>query len=100
MGVSNRKKEETKANIAIAVIMTLSFLAGMMLITIKYLIQEYVPIIAYINPVSLVTDGLYSLYYYTTHGRFFTNIVCLGVFIIIMNIITYFFIRRKKYDSI
>lgn len=41
-----------------------SFLAGLMNVEIKNLIEKAVPIIKHINPATLVVDGLYSLYYY------------------------------------
>jgi ABC-2 type transport system permease protein len=96
----NKKGEEFKANIIIAVTMTCSFFAGMMMQGIQYIIAKHVPILSYINPVNLITDGLYSLYYYTGHERFFMNVIFLTIFSIIFSAGSYFFIRRKKYDSI
>ena len=66
IGVSNKKNEGMKMSILISVTMLLSFLSGMMVLKMKYIIAENVPILAKINPVNMVTDGLYSLYYYNT----------------------------------
>ena len=68
--------------------------------TMKYIIQEHAPIVNKINPVAVITDGLYSLYYYNTLDRYFYNIINLIIFSVVMVIGSYFFIRRKKYDSI
>lgn len=100
IGACSRKSEEFKSNIIIAINMTCSFFAGMMIQGIQYFIAKYVPILSYINPVNLITDGLYSLYYYTGHERFFMNVIFLLIFSIIFSAGSYIFIRRKKYDSI
>jgi ABC-2 type transport system permease protein len=94
------KDENTKIAILISVSMILSFLSGMMFLDMKYIISENVPILANINPVNLITDALYSLYYYSTHTRFYTNIFYLIIFSIICCAVTYKSIRRKKYASL
>ena len=80
--------------------MACSFLAGMMMVEMKYILAEKAPIIAKINPVTMITDGLYSLYYYDSLDRYFYNIISLIIFSVIMIGASYLFIRRKKYDSI
>lgn len=91
---------DTKINVNMAITMVLSFLSGMMVIEMKYWVQERFPLAAYINPVNLITDGLYALYYYTTNDRYFFNILCLLVIGIIMSAISLIMMRDKKYDSI
>jgi len=100
IGVSNRKSEGTKSAILIAITMSCSFLAGMMIWNMRYIVESYVPFINRINPVALITDALYSLYYFDTLDRYFTNLIYLGLITLVMIVISYFFIRRKKYDSI
>jgi len=100
VGVSNRKGEGAKTAILLTVTMTGSFLAGMMVWNMKYIIATHAPIINKINPVAIITDALYTLYYYNTLDRYFINIINLLVLSIILIGSSYFFIRRKKYDSI
>lgn len=100
IGVSNKKDENMKTGIVLSVTMACSFLAGMMMEDMKYIIAEKAPLLAKINPVTMITDGLYSLYYYDNLDRFFYNIISLIIFSIIMIAAAYLFIRRKKYDSI
>lgn len=100
IGNALKTKFDTKTSINTMISMACSFFAGMMVIDIKYWIQENFPIGAYINPVSLITDALYSLYYYTTNDRYFFNIFCLLVIGVIMFIISLIMMRKKKYDSI
>lgn len=66
----------------------------------KYIIDKNVPIINKLNPASMITDGFYSLYYYDTLDRYLFNIASLLIFSGIMILISYFGLRRQKYDSI
>jgi len=95
-----KKSEGLKIGVLIGTSMTGSFLAGMMSSDIKYLVQKSIPILAYINPVALITDGFYSLYYYNNHQRFFVNISILTFLSIVFCLITYLIIRRQKYASL
>lgn len=92
--------EEAKIGILIAITMIGCFLSGMMGITMKYVIDKNVPILNIINPANMITDGFYSLYYYNTLSRFYFNIVSLVIFSAIMIIVSFWGLRRKKYDSI
>ena len=92
--------EGSKTGILISVIMLGSFLSGMMGITMKYVIDKNIPIINKLNPVNMITDGLYSLYYYNTLDRYYFNIISLVIFSIIMMILSINSLRRQKYDSI
>lgn len=77
-----------------------SFLAGLMNYEIKYIVDTNMPFAKYINPVNLVTDGLYSLYYYTTAERYNQNIIILLIMGIVCAIGTYLVLRRQKYASL
>lgn len=100
IGISNKKDENAKVGILIAITMTCSFFAGMMgAPQIKYTMEKSMPFIKY-NPVSLITDGFHSLYSYTTLDMYFEKLICIAIFSIIMIALSYVFIRRKKYDSI
>lgn len=92
--------EGAKTGITIAITMFLAVLSGMMGVTLKYVIDTNVPIINKLNPNNLITDGFYSLYYYNTLDRFYSNILLLAIFIIICFAISFISLRREKYDSI
>lgn len=94
------KNENTRQGIVMAVTMLGCFFSGMMGITMKYVIDKNMPLINMINPASMITDGFYSLYYYDTLNRFYFDIMSLIIFSSILLIISYFLMRRKKYDSI
>ena len=95
-----KSNENTKTGILISLTMLASFLSGMMGITMKYVIDTNIPILNKINPAAMITDGFYSLYYYSTLDRFYFNIISLIIFSIIMLFISYQGLRREKYDSI
>lgn len=100
IGVSNKKDENAKVGMLIAISMICSFFAGMMgAPQLKYTMEKSMPIIKY-NPVSLITDGFHSLYSYATLDVYFEKVISIVIFSIIMIGLSYIFIRRKKYDSI
>jgi ABC-2 type transport system permease protein len=92
--------ENSKLGLIIGISMAFSFFAGMMGITMKYIIDKNVPIINQINPVSMITDGLYSLYYYDTYNRYIFDIVSLLIFSLVLILLSFMKLRRQKYDSI
>lgn len=95
-----KKSEGIKMAIVIGITMLGSFLAGLMSTDIKYIVDKGFPPAKYINPVSLITDGFYCLYYYDTYERFYMNLGILGGMAVLFCLITYSILRRQKYESI
>ncbi|TYQ13286.1 UNVERIFIED_CONTAM: ABC-2 type transport system permease protein [Acetivibrio alkalicellulosi] len=95
-----KKSEGIKTAIMVSTTMIGSFLAGMMFHQIKYIVSENVPFLAMINPVNIITDAFYSLYYYDTLRRYWLNMGLATIFIIIFSVGTYLVLRRQKYASI
>jgi ABC-2 type transport system permease protein len=91
---------QLKTAVMITVNIVMSFLAGMMVADIKYTVTHAVPLLAYINPANLISDALYSLYYYSSHARFFLNFGLLLGFAAVFYLCVYLIIRRQKYASI
>ena len=100
VGVWTKKKAEVKEAILTIVILGGGFLSGMMIADMKYLIAENLPLLSYLNPVNLVADAMYSLYYYDTYDRFYLNIGILCIITVLLSVASYFGIRRKNYASI
>ena len=92
--------EGLRTSILIGVSMLLSFLSGMMYVPVKYYVTQAIPAMAFINPLNVITDGFYALYYYRTHTRFFINVGVLWIFILLFATITIIRLRRLKYASI
>lgn len=95
-----RKSEGFKTAVMISTIMVCCFFAGMMFQDMKYIIAVNVPLLSYLNPLNLLTDAFYSLYYYDTFTRYYTNIAVLLAFTAVFFTGTYLVIRRKKYASL
>lgn len=100
LGVSNKATIDTKIGLGIAITMTMSFLAGMMKSDMKVIVAEKAPIINKINPVAIVTDAVYSLYYYDSMDRFMQNMIYLGIVTAIFIIVSLCFMRGKEYESL
>lgn len=99
--VSNRKSEGFKIGILISVTMTCCFFSGMMgVIDIKVFFEETFPLLAKINPVNIITDGLYSLFAYDNLDVYYNCLARISIFSMVLITLSFMFIRRKKYDSI
>lgn len=101
IGVSNKKSEGFKIGVLISVIMMCCFFSGMMgVIDIKVYFDETFPLLAKINPVNIITDGLYSLFAYDNLDVYYNCLQRISIFSLIFIVLSFIFIRRKKYDSI
>lgn len=95
-----RGGENTKTMALIGIVMAGCFLSGMMGITMKNLIDKNIPFLNRINPVAMITDGLYALYYYDSMDRFYFDAVSLVIFSAVVLLISWRGLRRQRYDSI
>lgn len=100
MGVWVNKSHGVQSALLVSIILACSFLSGMMYADIKYIIAKKAPILVYINPINLLTDSFYSLYYYDNFTTFSQNIAILVIMTIILGVISYLGLRRKTYASI
>ncbi|MEG0314877.1 MAG: ABC transporter permease [Erysipelotrichaceae bacterium] len=100
VGVLVKKDSDTKTTIVSMTTMIFSFCAGMMLPNVKFIITENIPLLGYINPVNMITDGLYSLYYYGNYDKYIFNLISLVIFSIVLITISCIALRRQKYDCI
>lgn len=95
-----------KANVKVrsailnVIVMGGGFLSGMMIVDMKYIISTKAPIVSYLNPANLITDALYSLYYYDDFAKYNLNLLMLGILTVLFCGITYLSIRRREYASI
>lgn len=101
VGVSNRKSADFKIGILISVTMACCFFSGMMgEISVKVFFDETFPLIAKINPINIITDGLYSLFAYDNLDVYYNCLTRISIFSLVLIALSFVFIRRKKYDSI
>lgn len=92
--------EDTKMSMISAVTLTSCFFAGLMFNVMKYVVATYIPFFQYINPATLITNALYSLYYYNTLDKFYLNIGLLSIFTVVMAVVTCIKARRAQYASL
>lgn len=97
---SNTMSINAKDGIGIGVTMLWSFLAGMMVVDLKHIIQTSAPIINWLNPVALITDSLYGIYYYPTLERYYMSLGMLLLITLVFLSLSIFFTRRKQYDAL
>jgi ABC-2 type transport system permease protein len=90
----------TKVGLILAITMFGCFLAGMMGITMKYLVDTNLPLLNRLNPANLITDGLYSLYYYDTFDRYWGNIITLVIISLVMISISVYSLRKEQHDRL
>ncbi|HHY64377.1 MAG TPA: ABC transporter permease [Clostridiaceae bacterium] len=96
-----KKSEGIKVGILIGVTMIGSCLAGMMYIDMKYIIlSKNLPFLYWTNPVNLLSDAFYCLYYFDNLNRYALNIGALSCITVLFCALTYLFIRRRKYASL
>ncbi|MDD4111764.1 MAG: ABC transporter permease, partial [Herbinix sp.] len=100
VGVWVNKSIGVQGAITTSIILVGSFLSGMMFVDMKYLVVKNAPILSYINPVNLVSDSFYSLYYYDNFDRFYMNIGILLIMVVVLGVASYLGLRRKSYASI
>ena len=98
--ITSRIPLDGKTGIMTSITLICSALAGMMMVQLKYYVQEYAPFLTYINPVNMITDGLYSLYYYGVGERYFFNLALLAGFTMVCYLISFRALSRKSYNSL
>ncbi|KAB3533480.1 ABC transporter permease [Alkaliphilus pronyensis] len=67
---------------------------------VKYAVMTRLPVLGYINPINLINDALFSLYYFEGYSRFFINISIMLLFTVIFSGGTYLIVRRVRYVNI
>ena len=99
LSVILKTRESAKNIIIVIVTMVGSLFAGMFGVS-KMFFDELAPSVNKVSPVGLITDGLYSLYYYDDMTRFYINVASLLVISLLFFIFSIRSLRRQRYDSI
>lgn len=100
IGASNRKSENVKIIIGIAITLFLSFLSGLMGPNIKVILDKKIPIIGRINPISIISNNLYRINLLESTKSAHEGIILLSLYSILLIFSSYLFLRRRDYDSI
>ncbi len=100
IGTVVRGSENFKSGVVTAVSMIGALFAGLMLPELKYIVSERFPLINRINPVNLLADAYYALYFFEGFSRYSQNLLILLLFTVFFTAASYFFMRRRNYDSL
>lgn len=100
IGSVGKWKESTKIGVMLCISLGSSFLSGLMVGSIKGIIEEYCPAINRINPSSLISDAFYSLSVYQDATRYNRDILIIGIWVVFFMLGSFFMVRRVRYDSI
>lgn len=100
IGASNRRSPGFKNMLAVTSTLSLSFIAGLMSPDIKYMIESNTPIVARINPMSLITNNLYRINLLNNTSGLTNGALILAFYSSTLILTSYIFLRRRQYDSI
>lgn len=100
VGAIGRMSEGTKIGIILGVDMTLCFLSGLMVGSMRIIVDMVFPIFNRINPAALIADSFYSLATFDSFTRYTQNILTLLLFVAFFCIGGFLLTRRKKYASL
>lgn len=92
--------ERTTEGILTGSSLFLCFLSGLMFGNMKYIIEQYAPVINRINPAALLSDAFYSLAIYDTYSRYTGNMINMLIISAIFCIGSALILRRKRYANI
>ena len=100
LGCVGPKSEGGKTGLMFAVVMPMCFLSGLMMGTMRMVVEKHAPILNRINPAALISDSFYALNNYDTLTRYTGNILTLLLMTIFFLVISILVTRRKTYASL
>lgn len=100
VGVSNKQATNTKVLLSLMITLFSSFLSGMMSPDVKVLVDKNMPLLARLNPMSIMTNNLYRINLLGITKGVREGMIILLVYSVILMGISYGFLRRQTYDSI
>lgn len=100
IGTAVKGSENLVNGLVTAFNMVGAMLAGLMFPGMKFLVAEHLPALRWLNPVGLLADAYYALYYFDDHARFSLNLTILGSYTVLCVGIVYLLLRRRRYASI
>lgn len=100
LGCVGPKSEGGKTGLMFAVVMPLCFLSGLMMGTMRMVVEKYAPFVNRINPAALISDSFYALNNYDTLTRYTGNILTLLLMTALFLIISILVTRKNTYASL
>ena len=100
VGAIGKLSEGGKTGLMMAVNMSLCFMSGLMIDSIRAIFSVQIPIVNDLNPVAVVTDAMYYLNMDSDLSRYFTKLLTMGGFTVVFIVLGILMTRRKKYASL
>ncbi|MCI9530556.1 MAG: ABC transporter permease [Lachnospiraceae bacterium] len=100
IGVAGKLSENAKEGLCVGIMMVSSFFSGLMVAEMRWLVEEYAPWFARINPASLIVRAFYSLNVYDTYGQYAQCLGSLMALSLLLGAGSFVIIRRERYASI
>lgn len=92
--------ENAKIGVLIAVTMLGAMLAGMMGGAMRYAVDFHFPMVNKFNPVALITDGYYNLFFHPGYDGYWQDVVILLVISAVLLGASVIVLRGQRYDSL
>ena len=100
IGSFGKMQEGAKIGIMLGISMVSSFLAGLMKVNMKEIVEKSAPFVNRINPASLIADAFYCINVYDDTARYYRSLATLAVMCVVLVMASFFMVRRERYDSI
>ena len=100
IGSIGTKNGDTKSAICVAVSLICCFFSGLMINTMKGIVDVVAPWFNEINPAAVISDAFYCLNIYDNYDRFTEKIVTILIMTVVFCIGGFLFTRRRKYASL
>lgn len=100
VGSVGKLGEGVKIAILLCVSMVCSFFAGLMNSGMKNVVEKTCPILNRINPAALISDAFYCINVYDDPVRLYRNLITLLVMCVMLLAVSFFMVRRERYDNI
>ena len=83
-----------------AVVMPLCFLSGLMMGTMRMIVEQHIPWLNRINPAALISDAFDCLNVYQDYDRYLEKNVSMLILAVLFVTIGILLTRRRKYASL
>ncbi|MEE3466875.1 MAG: ABC transporter permease [Eubacterium sp.] len=100
VGAIGKLSEGAKSGLMMAVNMSLCFMSGLMIDSIRAIFSVQIPIVNALNPVAVVTDAMYYLNMDADLSRYLVKLLTMGGFTVVFIVLGILMTRRKKYASL
>lgn len=100
VGSIGKMGEGGKIGIMLTISMVSSGLSGLFTDAIKTMAESAMPWISKVNIATVIADSFYYLTVYDDMNRYMQNIIILAVVSAVMLILSFFAVRRERYESI